>query len=129
MAELSVDPNANTRCRSTGDPRLDRALYQWLTWDKVSGRGRAGGSAPGSAGAARGRSRPINQTSRHDPTFSRTRRTLTETRSRLDSGRMLTEKRDGPVGSVVIGSALSWCESDWSHRNLAELAVVRAVER
>lgn len=57
--------------------------------------------------SARGCSWPTKQTSRHDPTFSRTRRTPTETRSRLDSGRMLIESRDGPMGSVVIGSALT----------------------
>ncbi|XP_029303125.1 glucose 1,6-bisphosphate synthase isoform X2 [Cottoperca gobio] len=28
------DLNANTRWQSTGDPRLDKAVHQWLTWDK-----------------------------------------------------------------------------------------------
>ncbi|XP_070826719.1 glucose 1,6-bisphosphate synthase [Chaetodon trifascialis] len=34
MGDVNGDPNANTRCQSTGDPRLDKAVYQWLTWDK-----------------------------------------------------------------------------------------------
>ncbi|XP_030008249.1 glucose 1,6-bisphosphate synthase [Sphaeramia orbicularis] len=32
--ELNGDMNANPRCQSTGDPVLDKAVHQWLTWDK-----------------------------------------------------------------------------------------------
>ncbi|KAE8294799.1 Glucose 1,6-bisphosphate synthase [Larimichthys crocea] len=28
------DVNANSRCQSTGDPQLDKAVHQWLTWDQ-----------------------------------------------------------------------------------------------
>ncbi|XP_062241799.1 glucose 1,6-bisphosphate synthase [Platichthys flesus] len=28
------DLTANLRCRSTGDPQLDKAVHRWLTWDK-----------------------------------------------------------------------------------------------
>ncbi|XP_017260750.2 glucose 1,6-bisphosphate synthase [Kryptolebias marmoratus] len=28
------DLNANMRCQSTGDPQLDKAVHQWLTWDR-----------------------------------------------------------------------------------------------
>lgn len=31
-----MDMNANSRCHSTGDPQLDKAVHQWLAWDKVS---------------------------------------------------------------------------------------------
>ncbi|XP_076590755.1 glucose 1,6-bisphosphate synthase [Chaetodon auriga] len=34
MGDVNGDPNANSRCQSTGDPQLDKAVYQWLTWDK-----------------------------------------------------------------------------------------------
>lgn len=30
------DLNANLGWRSTGDPQLDRAVQQWLDWDRVS---------------------------------------------------------------------------------------------
>ena len=33
---VNGDLNANLRCQSTGDPQLDKAVHQWLTWDKVS---------------------------------------------------------------------------------------------
>lgn len=33
---VNGDLNANSRCQSTGDPQLDEAVHQWLTWDKVS---------------------------------------------------------------------------------------------
>ncbi|KAF7657602.1 hypothetical protein LDENG_00024760 [Lucifuga dentata] len=31
---LNGDLNANVRCQSTGDPQLDKAVHQWLTWDQ-----------------------------------------------------------------------------------------------
>ncbi|XP_049921543.1 glucose 1,6-bisphosphate synthase [Epinephelus moara] len=31
---VNGDLNANSRCQSTGDPQLDKAVHQWLTWDK-----------------------------------------------------------------------------------------------
>ncbi|XP_022594174.1 glucose 1,6-bisphosphate synthase [Seriola dumerili] len=31
---INGDLNANLRCQSTGDPQLDNAVHQWLTWDK-----------------------------------------------------------------------------------------------
>uniref|UniRef100_UPI0037E8EDB7 glucose 1,6-bisphosphate synthase n=1 Tax=Semicossyphus pulcher TaxID=241346 RepID=UPI0037E8EDB7 len=31
---INGDLNANSRCQSTGDPQLDKAVHQWLTWDK-----------------------------------------------------------------------------------------------
>ncbi|KAM7412410.1 hypothetical protein PAMA_020006 [Pampus argenteus] len=31
---VNEDLNANLRCQSTGDPQLDKAVHQWLTWDK-----------------------------------------------------------------------------------------------
>ncbi|XP_070684976.1 glucose 1,6-bisphosphate synthase [Pempheris klunzingeri] len=31
---LNGDLNANSRCQSTEDPQLDKAVQQWLTWDK-----------------------------------------------------------------------------------------------
>eukprot|EP00064_Thunnus_orientalis_P021260 superscaffoldBa00006339_g21418 len=31
---VNGDLNANLRCPSTGDPQLDKAVQQWLTWDK-----------------------------------------------------------------------------------------------
>lgn len=34
---VNGDLNANRSLQSTGDPQLDRALQQWLAWDKVSG--------------------------------------------------------------------------------------------
>nr|XP_046244129.1 glucose 1,6-bisphosphate synthase [Scatophagus argus] len=34
MEDVNGDLNANSRCQSTGDPQLDKAVYQWLTWDK-----------------------------------------------------------------------------------------------
>lgn len=37
------DVNSNvplTAARSTGDAQLDRAVWQWLSWDKVRGWGR-----------------------------------------------------------------------------------------
>ncbi|XP_041796509.1 glucose 1,6-bisphosphate synthase [Chelmon rostratus] len=34
MGDGNGDPNANSRCQSTGDPQLDKAVLQWLTWDK-----------------------------------------------------------------------------------------------
>lgn len=30
------DMNANQNCHATGDPQLDKAIYQWITWDRVS---------------------------------------------------------------------------------------------
>lgn len=36
MGDVNVDLNANSRCQSTGDSQLDKALHQWLAWDKVS---------------------------------------------------------------------------------------------
>lgn len=33
---VNGDLNANLRCQSTGDPQLDKAVHQWLTWDQVS---------------------------------------------------------------------------------------------
>lgn len=33
---LTGDLNANMKCQSTGDQQLDKAVHQWLTWDKVS---------------------------------------------------------------------------------------------
>lgn len=33
---LDGDLNANVRCQSTGDPKLDKAVQQWLAWDRVS---------------------------------------------------------------------------------------------
>lgn len=34
MGDVDGDLNANSRCRSTGDPQLDKAVQQWLKWDK-----------------------------------------------------------------------------------------------
>ncbi|KAJ8266579.1 hypothetical protein GJAV_G00132090 [Gymnothorax javanicus] len=34
MEDLVGDLNANLPCHSTGDPHLDKAIYQWITWDK-----------------------------------------------------------------------------------------------
>lgn len=34
MGDVNGDLNANSRCQSTGDPQLDKAVHQWLTWDK-----------------------------------------------------------------------------------------------
>uniref|UniRef100_A0A8C4DWX3 Phosphoglucomutase 2 like 1 n=1 Tax=Dicentrarchus labrax TaxID=13489 RepID=A0A8C4DWX3_DICLA len=34
MGDVNGDLNANSRYRSTGDPQLDKAVHQWLTWDK-----------------------------------------------------------------------------------------------
>uniref|UniRef100_A0A3Q1CE91 Phosphoglucomutase 2-like 1 n=1 Tax=Amphiprion ocellaris TaxID=80972 RepID=A0A3Q1CE91_AMPOC len=31
---VNGDLNANMRCQSTGDPQLDKAVHQWLTWDR-----------------------------------------------------------------------------------------------
>ncbi|XP_030601025.1 glucose 1,6-bisphosphate synthase [Archocentrus centrarchus] len=31
---LDGDLNANVRCQSTGDPKLDKAVQQWLAWDR-----------------------------------------------------------------------------------------------
>ncbi|KAM4628432.1 glucose 1,6-bisphosphate synthase [Polymixia lowei] len=31
---LNGDLNANVKCYTTGDPQLDKAVYQWLSWDK-----------------------------------------------------------------------------------------------
>ncbi|XP_018560405.1 glucose 1,6-bisphosphate synthase [Lates calcarifer] len=31
---VNGDLNANLRCQSTGDPQLDKAVHQWLNWDK-----------------------------------------------------------------------------------------------
>ncbi|XP_069566525.1 glucose 1,6-bisphosphate synthase [Brachyistius frenatus] len=31
---VNGDRNANLRYRNTGDPKLDKAVHQWLTWDK-----------------------------------------------------------------------------------------------
>ncbi|XP_026226328.1 glucose 1,6-bisphosphate synthase isoform X1 [Anabas testudineus] len=31
---LTGDLNANMKCQSTGDQQLDKAVHQWLTWDK-----------------------------------------------------------------------------------------------
>ncbi|XP_031429719.1 glucose 1,6-bisphosphate synthase [Clupea harengus] len=28
------DMNANQNCHATGDPQLDKAIYQWITWDR-----------------------------------------------------------------------------------------------
>lgn len=37
---LDLDQNQNqdqdSLCRGTGDPQLDRAVRQWLTWDQVN---------------------------------------------------------------------------------------------
>lgn len=33
---VNGDLNANMTCHTTGDPQLDKAIHQWLTWDKVS---------------------------------------------------------------------------------------------
>lgn len=30
------DVNANQDCYATGDLQLDKAIYQWITWDRVS---------------------------------------------------------------------------------------------
>lgn len=30
------DVNANQNCHATGDPQLDKAIYQWINWDRVS---------------------------------------------------------------------------------------------
>uniref|UniRef100_A0A3Q1ET40 Phosphoglucomutase 2-like 1 n=1 Tax=Acanthochromis polyacanthus TaxID=80966 RepID=A0A3Q1ET40_9TELE len=32
--QVNGDLNANMRCQSTGDPQLDKAVHQWLTWDR-----------------------------------------------------------------------------------------------
>ncbi|XP_071385135.1 glucose 1,6-bisphosphate synthase-like, partial [Centroberyx affinis] len=37
---VNGDLNANLSCQTTGDPLLDKAVQQWLTWDK-NGRTRA----------------------------------------------------------------------------------------
>ncbi|XP_036380206.1 glucose 1,6-bisphosphate synthase-like [Megalops cyprinoides] len=34
MGDHMVDLNANLPCHSTGDSQLDKAIYQWITWDK-----------------------------------------------------------------------------------------------
>ncbi|XP_035535787.1 glucose 1,6-bisphosphate synthase [Morone saxatilis] len=34
MGDVNGDLNANSRYRSTGDPQVDKAVHQWLTWDK-----------------------------------------------------------------------------------------------
>ncbi|KAG9351886.1 hypothetical protein JZ751_023137, partial [Albula glossodonta] len=34
MGDLVGDLNANLPCHSTGDHQLDKAIYQWITWDK-----------------------------------------------------------------------------------------------
>ncbi|XP_028276050.1 glucose 1,6-bisphosphate synthase [Parambassis ranga] len=31
---VNGDLNANMRCQSTGDPQLDKAVHQWLSWDR-----------------------------------------------------------------------------------------------
>lgn len=56
MGDVDRDLNANSGCRSTGDPQLDAAVQRWLSWDKVSvcsavcaaacGRASARSSAP-----------------------------------------------------------------------------------
>lgn len=33
---ITGDLNANMKYQSTGDQQLDKAVLQWLTWDKVS---------------------------------------------------------------------------------------------
>ncbi|KAM6969818.1 glucose 1,6-bisphosphate synthase [Aplochiton taeniatus] len=32
--ENNADINANLNCHATGDPKLDKSISQWLTWDK-----------------------------------------------------------------------------------------------
>lgn len=34
---LNQEQNLDQECRSTGDPQLDQAVRQWLSWDKVNG--------------------------------------------------------------------------------------------
>uniref|UniRef100_A0A3B3QZD0 Phosphoglucomutase 2-like 1 n=2 Tax=Paramormyrops kingsleyae TaxID=1676925 RepID=A0A3B3QZD0_9TELE len=34
MEDYGEDLNANQHCRATGDATLDKAIYQWITWDK-----------------------------------------------------------------------------------------------
>lgn len=33
---LNQDQNLDQECQSTGDPQLDQAVRQWLSWDKVN---------------------------------------------------------------------------------------------
>lgn len=47
MGDVTVDINANSRRQSSGEPQLDKALQQWLSWDKVSRRRRRGGGVRG----------------------------------------------------------------------------------
>lgn len=34
--DLDLDLDQENRCQSTGDPQLDQAVRQWLSWDKVN---------------------------------------------------------------------------------------------
>lgn len=36
MGDCGEDVNANLVSHVTGDSQLDKAIWQWITWDKVS---------------------------------------------------------------------------------------------
>lgn len=35
--DQTLNLDQDNQCQSTGDPQLDQAVRQWLSWDKVNG--------------------------------------------------------------------------------------------